>query len=311
MKNLLLRHFTEDGPDCTTKIEGTEARIVRSGRRFGVFFPADIPADFFEDKLNSMTIRVGQVKERNGVLVSCTDPSLKEPFADACVRFLAPTNLCKIKADPFKWWNELKALFGNVLSDDMHYFLFAEFLTYLLLHKECKDAGSGIEVKWKSCAATHDIEMSDGSQHEVKSTVKRTESIITISSRFQMSVDPNTPFFIYFIRLEPERQDGFSIQDLCDRAVAQGCDLVQIEQVLASQGLTMGSPKRKIRFAVLEAKRYDVGTGPFPKFTVDSFRPECVDLFAAVENFTYEVNLSAVTCPQEDILERLKAILGK
>ena len=71
MKNLLLRYFAASR-DVTAKIDGTNARVVRSGRRFGVFFPADIPADFFEDKLNSMTIRVGQVKEKNGVFVFCT-----------------------------------------------------------------------------------------------------------------------------------------------------------------------------------------------------------------------------------------------
>lgn len=306
MKDILLRFFSEEGPDCVRLVSGSEARMVRSGSRFGVFFPADITEEFFEDKLNSMTLRTGKVNATNGVFISCKDRNLKNQFADECARFLDASNLRRISADPFGWWNELKQLFGNVLSDEKCYFLFAEFLVYLLLQKQCNDAGLGVTVKWKSCAATHDIEMSDGSQHEVKSTVKRTASVVTISSQFQMSVNPSVPFFLYFLRLEPGRRDGVSIQHLLSKAASLGCDMGRIEQILLAQGLTPGSPKRKTRFAVLEAKRYDAGTGPFPKLTPESFRPECASLLAAVEDFSYDINLSAVTCPRVDFLGELK-----
>ena len=264
----------------------------------------------FQDKLNSMTLRTGKIGGQNGVFVSCKNPVLKELFADECARFLEPSNLQRIKADPFVWWNELKTLFGNVLSSENHYFLFAEFLIYLLLHKVCRESQSGLDVKWKSCAATHDIEMSDGSQHEVKSTVRRTGSVITVSSQFQLSVNPAVPFFIYFLRIEPERQDGVSIQDLIEKAIAFECDMEQIDRILDSQGLTPGSPKRRTRFAVLEAKKYDAGNGPFPKLTLESFRPECVSQLVAVEKFSYDINLSAVTCPRTDILSDVMEIIG-
>ncbi len=304
MRDELLEFFMTIGQDATRVIHGTGARMVRSGPRFGVFFPANISSDYFEDKLNSMTLRTGRIEatNTNGVFISCKDPTLKEQFADECARFLEPYNLQKIGTDPFGWWNELRRLFGNVLSDENHYFLFAEFLIYLILHKDCSERRNGVNVRWKSCAATHDIEMSDGSQHEVKSTVRRSASIITISSKFQLSVDPDIPYFLYFVRLEPGRQDGVSIQDLLGKAMSLGCDMDRIEQILVTQGLTPGSPKRRTRFAVLEAKRYDVSTGPFPMLTPESFRPECANVLSAVEDFSYDINLSAVTCPREDIL---------
>ena len=310
MKNELLQYFQAEGPDGTRTIDGTGVSMVRSGPRFGVFVPANISSEYFEDKLNSMTIRTGRIGAQNGVLISCKDRALKELFAGECATFLEASNLAKIKENPFGWWNELKTLFGNVLSDEHYYFVLAEFLTYLYLHVGCRDVGDGRTVKWKSCSATHDIEMSDGSQHEVKSTIKRTASLITVSSKFQMSINPMAPFYVYFLRFEPERQDGFSIKDLLAKALALGCDMEQIERVLFSQGLTLGSPKRNTRFALLEARRYDAGTGPFPKLTPESFKPECVGSCAAVENFSYDVNLSAVTCPQEDILTMLKTIAG-
>jgi len=309
MKSELLHFFMESGTDSACAVRDTGAKMVRSGPRFGVFFPANISQDYFEDKLNSMSLRTGRVGDTNGVFVSCKNPALKELFADECARFLEPSNLQKIKTDPFAWWNELKTLYGNVLSSENHYFLFAEFLIYLLLHKTCKEAGAGLSVRWKSCSATHDIEMSDGSQHEVKSTVKRTASVITISSQFQMSVNPSTPFFIYFLRIEPERQDGVSIQHLIEKASALGCDMEQIDRILTAQGLTAGSPKRKTCFAILEAKKYDAGTGPFPKLTPESFREECVSQLTAVVDFSYDINLSSVTCPREDILRELNEII--
>lgn len=310
MRDELLRYFQENGADATRIIKGGDARMVRSAGRFGIFVPANVSSAYFEDKLNSMTMRTGKIGSQNGVLISCKDVELAEPFADECARFLSSENLTKIKANPFGWWNEIKSLFGNVLEDENHYFVFAEFLVYLYLHVQCQEAGRGLSVKWKSCAATHDIEMSDGSQHEVKSTIKRSSSTITISSKFQMSIDPSTPFFIYFLRLEPDRQDGCSIQDLIERASAVGCDMGSVEQILSAQGITAGSPKRKTRFAVLEGKRFDAGTGPFPKLTPESFKPECANLLAAVENFSYDVNLSALTCPRMDVLDAVKKILG-
>lgn len=307
MHDEILRFFNGSGSE-TRAIGGNGARLVRSGVRFGIFVPADVPPDYFEDKLNSMAIRSGEVNGRSGVFISCKVSTLKEVFAGECAKFLEDDCVQRIMKDPFSWWNELKALYGNVLEDENHYFVFAEFLVFLMLHDECSKSGREKRVTWKSCSATHDIEMSDGSQHEVKSTVRRTASVVTVSSKFQMLVDPARPFFLYFVRLEPERYDGVSIQDLIVRAGALGCDVDQIDRLLTAQGLVLGSPKRRTRFAILEAKRFDAGTGPFPKFTPQSFRPECEDLLATVENFSYDINLSAVACPKDDILDKLKGV---
>lgn len=307
MHDEILRFFNGSGSE--SKLIGDKgARLVRSGARFGIFVPAAVPPDYFEDKLNSMAIRSGEINGRSGVFISCKVSALKEVFAGECARFLEDDCLQRIIEDPFSWWNELKALYGNVLADENHYFVFAEFLVFLMLHDECSKSGTEKRVMWKSCTATHDIEMSDGSQHEVKSTVRRVASVVTISSKFQMSVDPAHPFFLYFVRLEPERNDGVSIQDLIVRAGTLGCDVDGIDRLLTAQGLPPGSPKRRTRFAILEAKRFDAGTGPFPKLTPQSFRPECENLLAAVENFSYDINLSAVTCPKDDILDKLRGV---
>ena len=270
MKRQLLEVF-ENAHDAAVKVGTSGARIVRSGSRFGIFIPADVPEEFFKDSLNSMTLSTGRVSNEKGVFVYCKKPSLKEVFADECVKFLEQENVAKISSDPFAWWNNLKALFGNVLSEENHYFVFAELLIYIYLVSECRKANSAVSVVWKSCGSMHDIETSDGAQHEVKSTLSHASSVVTISSKFQMSVAANTPLKLYFVRLEPNRNDGLSINDLVVKAQTLGCDMERISAILEAQGLMSGSPKRKTRFYVSEIKCYDANHENFPRLTPDSF----------------------------------------
>jgi len=309
MKAELLKVFNSKS-DVALVIGETNARAVKSGLRFGIFVPANVPAEYYEDSLNSITLTTGKVHSESGVLISCKDPSLKDAFADECARFLLPDNRAAIARDPFGWWNEVKLLFGNVLSDSNHYFVFAELLIYLHLVAKYKSEGNGTTVQWKSCGAIHDIEASDGAQHEVKSTISHSSSIVTISSKFQMAMNADNPFFLYFVRIEKDRNDGVSISSLLSIATALGCDMNQIEQILSAQGISAGSPKRQTKFFVLECKRFDAGDPQFPRLTPSSFNPECQNLLASVENFTYDINLSAVHVPTQDILADVTDVIN-
>ena len=310
MKEAMLKIFGGSA-DAAQKVVGTEARIVKSGERFGLFVPAHIPAEYYEDHLNSMTLRTGSVNQQPGVFIYCKDSNLRSVFAGQCVDFLREDNFSAIMQDPFKWWNGLKALYGNVLADSNHYFVFAEFLTYIYLVKKYGCAAEGVKVTWKSCGAMHDIESSDGAQHEVKSTIRHSASRITISSKFQMAIGEDVPFLLYFLRVEPDRADGFSISDLMAAARALGCDMERVSTILSSQGLGDGSPKRKTKFFVSEARCYDAAGPQFPRLTPDSFKVEHANVLAAVENFSYDINLSALKCHNVDILPALNQVMAQ
>lgn len=308
-----LKNFFSMNANASAEIPGCDAAGTRYGDSFGVFIPTVRNFGVFRDKLNVMELILGEMTfhEQNtpGVFISCNKKSLGNAFIEQCVQILSSETRAKISQDPISWWQDFKALTGNVVSEQQPYFVFAEFLTYLYLVKRCAEEGKGIKVKWNSCGANHDIETSDGVQHEVKSTISHHESFIHSSNDFQLKSTDAAPLMLYFCRIDNSNPAaGVSINQLVQLAGQMGCDVEAIERILERQHLPSYSLKRQERFLPLQFLSFDVKDPLFPKFCHSDIpsrcHPECI------EDVTYKINLTPLLPISSDLYASIQNVIA-
>jgi SOS-response transcriptional repressor LexA len=204
--------------------------------------------------------------EQKFLLLTCLDEEYRNEFAELSCSFVEPgTNGEKREAllkDPLSWWNRWTELLGDRKSKKGSYDVLAELMALDYLYKQDKT------VRWAASEeGTHDIE-SQNHSYEVKSTVKKSESHITISSRFQL--ESVNELSLFFFRLECS-EAGFSINDVVESLVKHGYDRNLIESQLGEKGLVKGRSTRGIKYTVLEARWFDVDE-KFPKIVEKSFK---------------------------------------
>lgn len=190
----------------------------------------------------------------------------RNEFACVCAQFVDPgkdgEERKKLIEDPVRWWNNWKNLLGNVVSNKPPYSVLCELV--VLNHVRSFDPAA----EWTaSTAGTHDIESANHS-YEVKSTIKRYGSTVTISGHFQL-LTPK-PLDLYFIRIE-ESPTGICINDVRDELVKNGYDQTKLEKQLSRAGHELGASTRNKKYAILEKRVYVVDDS-FPKITEKSFK---------------------------------------
>jgi SOS-response transcriptional repressor LexA len=204
--------------------------------------------------------------EQNFLLLTCLDEEYRNEFAELSYSFVDPgVNGEKRKAllkDPILWWNRWTELLGDRKSRKGSYDVLAEMIALDYLYQQDKT------IRWSASeAGTHDIE-SDSQSYEIKSTTKKSESHITISSRFQLECSNKLELF--FFRLECS-QSGFSINDVVESLERHGYDRNLIESQLEAKGFVKGRCTRNIKYSILEVRRFDVDD-KFPKIVEKSFK---------------------------------------
>jgi hypothetical protein len=123
-------------------------------------------------------------------------------------------------------------------------------------------------IQWTaSHAGSHDIE-SDTACYEIKSSLKKSETKVTISSQFQL--DSTNPLQLWFIRLE-ESQQGVSINDVKDELIKSGYNAAVIESELEQRGFILGNRIRERKYVILEKRKYNVDSD-FPRIVESSFK---------------------------------------
>jgi hypothetical protein len=141
--------------------------------------------------------------------------------------------------------------------------------------------------KWKDLS-THDIENEEES-FEVKSTIKRYESTVTINSQYQLK-KTDKDLSLIFCRFEPSLQ-GVNINDVVERLVNIGVNRNQIDDGLEKLGYELGCNARKERYILHEIRQYIIDE-KFPQINAASFvEKKLPDL---IIKLIYEVDLNGL-----------------
>jgi hypothetical protein len=201
-------------------------------------------------------------EERHLLMLVSDHPNLYEDFAIICAGFLEKVLNAEsyqiIQKNPISWWYSMKELIGNANVEKEAYIVLAEMLSYYYLLNQQKD------VSWVGpFGGSVDFNCNDG-LYEVKSTVARYGSQITINSQYQLKAD-----YLLFYRFEPD-VNGISINEMVRVLVETGVEESEIQRALNKLNYTVGSEVRKKSYRLLEVVRYEIDE-KFPKIVPESF----------------------------------------
>lgn len=270
---------------------GYPAYVCRQDEDYGVAitFEKDlvISEHFANCRLYTKTLEINGEKI-NFLILSCDQEELREEFSLICYNFVNVVDddgktRQLLLDDPLQWWKDWSKLMGNTFSQKKSYDVIAELISleYLFARNE--------KPKWSADNyGTHDIECEKRSV-EVKSTIARYSSTITVSSQYQLSSVKQLNLF--FVRLEPS-SEGLSINDLKDKLVKDGMDGMLIERKLLKLGFEIGASSRQKKFKILDKRSYIVDSS-FPKIDDSSFKDG--KLPKAIESIVYTVDLSGLS----------------
>ena len=220
------------------------------------------------------------------LILECSLEGLRYEFATICAQFVDPgingIERKKIITNPLNWWKNWKKLIGNSIVNKTAYQIIAEMLVLDYLYS------NNSNINWTAIeSGVHDIESSEES-YEVKSTIKRYGSTVTISGQFQLN--SNTKVYLYFIRLENSSL-GISINDIRNSLVQKGYNAELIEEQLKKLGYEYGLSIRDEKYKVLEKRRYLIDQN-FPKITKESFKNNKIP--DSIIHITYTVDLDGL-----------------
>lgn len=245
------------------------AYTIRYNGEYGVVIDYDYDKDICEESTNAMIstrrISLAGGMQKKCLLLTCYDEEYRNEFALLCETFVTPGEGGKLRefllSDPLAWWDRWIGLLGNHKTKKRCYDIIAEmFILYKLfcLDKTCIWAAHE--------RGSHDIECEIAS-YEVKSTIKKSDLCVTISSQHQLFSEKD--LFLTFVRLE-KSHEGISINDMERELIELGYVKDVIEKQLNDSGFVKGARSRDEKYKILEIRKYTVND-VFPKITKDSF----------------------------------------
>lgn len=247
------------------------AWTICTPEEYGVAVPYLNEAPFNETfascEIRAADIRIDETGPGRYLFLASADRTLRYEFSSVCAEFADPgddgSKRRMLTEEPLRWWEGWRELLGNAVSDKEPYSVIAEMMvldTLLSRHAH---------VTWAAAyGGSHDIEGPDGS-YEVKSTLRKYESNVTISSHHQLGRDRKKSLSLYFCRME-KSVHGVSINDMAGQLVRDGYPGDMLERQLGHMGYKQGTSGRDRRYKCLEKRKYPVDDS-FPRITADSF----------------------------------------
>jgi len=268
------------------------AFIMREDGEYGVAVPcskATVPINehFANCRIRSRTYQLsGSDVAVDYICLTCSMINLRYEFATICAQFvdagIEGNDRRELLLNPQKWWSDWKSLLGNSIHDKSAYSIIAEMLVLDTLFKNDNT------VTWSAITAgSQDIESSSAC-YEVKSTIKKYDNTVTISSQHQLRSEK--PLYLFFCRLEKSIL-GVSINDIKKSLVAHGYDDNLLETQLESYGYEKYASSRNEKYKVLEKKMFTVDDD-FPQITLSSFKDN--KLPESILHILYTVDLSGL-----------------
>ncbi|MDB2099356.1 MAG: PD-(D/E)XK motif protein [Clostridium sp.] len=269
--------------------ESAPAIVIRIEDEYGVAIQYDndkiISEKFANCRIHTKNLFIEGVVS-NYLILSCSLDSLRYEFATVCAQFVEPGTECmnriNLISNPLEWWQQWKVLLGNSISDKKAYSVVAEMIVLYKLYNNDKS------IEWTGVLGrSHDIE-SNTRSYEVKATVKRYGSYITIAGQHQLQ--SKKELSLYFCRLEKSKL-GVSINDIKYKLISIGYDEDKLEGQLYNLGYEIGSSKRDVKYKILEKRIYKVNEN-FPKITTESFKDNKIP--NSIVQITYTINLDGI-----------------
>lgn len=222
-------------------------------------------------------------QDRHLLLLVSDQPKLFNEFIFICAGFIEKVldaeSYQEIKDNPISWWHAMKELVGNTNVEKAAYSVIAEMLSFSYLLK------NNTNVEWAGHkGATVDLESATGG-YEVKATVARYGSEISISSQYQL----NANYLLYY-RFEPA-ESGISLQQMVEKLVGQGIERAELDRTLSKLGYPVDSEIRRKSYRLLSAMKYTIDE-KFPKILQESFVDGQLPL--NITKLTYTIDLSGV-----------------
>lgn len=209
-------------------------------------------------------------------------------FAYIAAEFIDIANRESILHNPYAWVDTWNNMFGNAKKKYMISDVVAELVALKYIYKKDKTA------KWVGPQdGTHDI-VCDDQVVEVKSTTNKTNTYVSINSRFQ--IDPNINEKLFFVRLEPKPY-AESIDSLVYELVNLGYCKNDLEDNLKQMGYRAGNRTRKQTFSILNINSYVVNENNFPVINIKDLN----DLSSTKNIVGFKLTLDLASIPFETI----------
>jgi len=253
-----LRRLQNEAPEFS-------AYTFRLGPEYGVAIEIQSSKDVYEEAAQ-ITLRTMNFMGKSFITLACCDEQFRNEFARFASQFVDPgidgDNRKLVMETPLSWWEKWIGMLGNRVAGRKSYDTIAEMLALVALYKEDPT------ISWTaSQAGSHDIE-SNSAAYEIKSTIKKAETTVTISSQFQLFSEK--PLQLWFYRMEAS-EHGVSINDVKEQLIGVGYDRDLIESQLEEKGFILGSSIRDRKYVVLETRKFEVDDS-FPKIIESSFK---------------------------------------
>jgi len=246
----------------------------------------EFTANFSKIAMETVDVDIAGDLKHLLVLKSHKD-SYRMEFAQFCSIFATPGKNGEDRQflieNPQNWWEKWKELVGNRTSNREPYSILGEMIAlhYLLAEGEI--------AEWNALnRGVYDIE-TNRYNVEVKSTKSRYESVITLSSQFQLQ-DDTKPQKLFFFRFE-ESNNGVSIDLLSAMLINDGVEEYYLEEGLTKLGVGKSTVHRKKNYRLLEARLYDVDEN-FPVIKKNSLKNEA--LMESIISLRYSIDLKGI-----------------
>ena len=246
-----------------------EAFTYRQNGEFGLTIKFDSDKDIYEEAnevvLYTTYLTIEQETDRY-LMLACCNEQYRNKFAELSRDFVEPGENGEARKmllnDPYKWWNNWVGLLGDRKTNRRCYDTIAELMALDFLYS------NDSSTVWKASeAGTHDIETNSNS-FEVKSTIKKSETTVNISSQHQL--ESSNPLYLIYFRME-KSLSGYSINDVATSLVLHNYDEALLESQLEERGFKKGSSIRDLKYTILEIRNYTVDSD-FPKIVKNSFK---------------------------------------
>lgn len=222
-------------------------------------------------------------KPYNCLIVSSIDLNIRDRYIDFIIENVNTCyeDLCN---DPLRWWESWCIFLGNVFVEKRVYDIIGELYVLDKIFSIDKN------TKWASTTkGSIDIENLN-SVYEVKSTIKKYDSTITISSQQQLKQKDRRSLYLVFVRLE-NSLGGKCINDYVNKIVENGYEKEKIEEYLNKCGLPENNHNRSEKYKIIESRIFCVND-KFPRITNESFKRDILPI--GICKISYDVDLNSL-----------------
>lgn len=242
--------------------------LNRSNSGYAIAIPFEDERTFNENFVGiSLSTNILNVNEKSFkvLYLFMNDTGDLKKFSFIGAEFIDINNRSSLLSNPYVWVDTWKEMFGDSKKKYMITDVLAELFVLKFLYSVDKSA------KWQGPKdGTHDIVL-NGKVVEVKSTTHKTNSYISINSRFQ--INPSLNEELLFVRLEPKPYAS-SIDTLVDELCLLGYPQNELEESLKDMGYRKGNRTRKMSYNVLSMVSYKVNEKNFPVISLDALNNE-------------------------------------